>query len=64
MDICLESHFERTKKRFPHMDDKVALDSVYIGVSKAIASVGTHEDLEELVVQYNALLSVIMEEAI
>ncbi|MEK4029385.1 hypothetical protein MKZ02_12730 [Pseudobacillus sp. FSL P4-0506] len=64
MDICLESHFNRTKQTFPDMDDKRALDSVYIGVSQAVAGVGTHADLKELVKQYNDLLSVIIKEAV
>lgn len=64
MDICLENHFNRTKQTFPDMDDKRALDSVYIGVIQAVSEVGTHADLKELVRQYNNLLSVITKEAI
>ncbi|MEK4030738.1 hypothetical protein MKZ02_19670 [Pseudobacillus sp. FSL P4-0506] len=64
MNICLEAHFAKVKRTFPDMDDKRALDSVYIGISQAVAGVGTHEDLKELVKQYNALLSGIMKEAI
>ncbi|RJS60145.1 hypothetical protein [Bacillus sp. PK3_68] len=64
MNICLEANFTKVKRTFPDMDDKRALDSVYIGVSQAVAGVGTHEDLKELVKQYNDLLSTVTKEAI
>jgi len=49
---------------FPDMDDKRVLDSVYIGLSQAVAEIGTNKDLKELVRQYNHLLSGIIKEAV
>ncbi|KIL80703.1 hypothetical protein SD77_0551 [Bacillus badius] len=58
MNICLKSSFLNTKKICPEMADSQAINMTYIGLTHAIAHIGSHDDLVTLSKQYEELINI------